>query len=347
MNVTTVGIDLAKNVFQVHGVDARGKAVLRRQLRREQLAAFFGNLPPCLVGMEACASAHHWGRTLERLGHSVRLMSPQFVKPYVKTNKNDAADAEAICEAVSRPNMRFVPIKSIEQQAILSVHRVRQGFVKARTAQANQIRGLLGEFGLVIPQGIHHLAERVPALLEDASNELPLAFRQLIDRLSCHLQDLDQQVRELERQILAWHRGSELSRKLEKIPGIGPLTATALVASIADARSFKNGRQVSAWLGLVPRQHSSGGKSTLLGISKRGDIYLRTLLIHGARSAILAAQRQSENKSKNVWLANLLNRRHANIAAVALANKNVRTVWALLAHGRDFQPDYVAVPTAA
>jgi transposase len=347
MNVTTVGIDLAKNVFQVHGVDARGKAVLRRQLRREQMAAFFANLPPCLIGMEACASAHHWGRTLERFGHTVRLMSPQFVKPYVKTNKNDAADAEAICEAVSRPSMRFVPIKSIEQQAVLSVHRVRQGFVKARTAQANQIRGLLGEFGLVIPQGIHHIAQRVPALLEDASNELPLAFRQLIDRLSCHLQDLDRQVRELEQQILAWHRGSELSRKLEKIPGIGPLTATALVASIADARSFKNGRQVSAWLGLVPRQHSSGGKSTLLGISKRGDVYLRTLLIHGARSAILAAQRQSENKSKNVWLANLLNRRHANIAAVALANKNVRTVWALLAHGRDFQPDYVAVPTAA
>jgi transposase len=345
MNVTTVGIDLAKNVFQVHGVDARGKVVLRRQLRREQVAAFFVNLPRCLIGMESCASAHHWGRTLERFGHTVRLMAPQFVKPYVKTNKNDAADAEAICEAVSRPSMRFVPIKSIEQQAVLSVHRVRQGFVRARTAQANQIRGLLGEFGLVIPQGIHHIAERVPALLEDASNELPLAFRQLIDRLTCHLKELDQQVRELERQIVAWHRSSDLSRKLEKIPGIGPLTATALVASIADARSFKNGRQVSAWLGLVPRQNSSGGKSTLLGISKRGDVYLRTLLIHGARSAILAARRHGE--SKNLWLANLLNRRHANIAAVALANKNVRTVWALLAHGRDFQPGYVPVPTAA
>jgi len=345
MNVTTVGIDLAKSVFQVHGVDARGKAVLRRQLRREQVAAFFVNLPPCLIGMEACASAHYWGRTLERFGHTVRLMAPQFVKPYVKTNKNDAADAEAICEAVSRPSMRFVPIKSIEQQAVLSVHRVRQGFVKARTAQANQIRGLLGEFGLVIPQGIRHIAQRVPALLEDASNELPLEFRQLIDRLTCHLKELDQQVRELERQIVAWHRGSELSRKLEKIPGIGPLAATALVASIADASSFNNGRQVSAWLGLVPRQNSSGGKSTLLGISKRGDVYLRTLLIHGARSAILAAKRQGE--CKNVWLANLLNRRHANIAAVALANKNVRTVWALLAHGRDFKADYVPARAAA
>src|ERR1700733_13298467 len=296
MNITTVGIDLAKNVFQVHGVDARGKVVLRRQLRREQVARFFVKLPPCLIGMEACASSHHWGRTLERFGHAVRLMAPQFVKPYVKTNKNDAADAEAICEAVSRQNMRFVPIKSIEQQAILSVHRVRQGFVKARTAQANQIRGLLGEFGLVIPKGICHVAERVPGLLEDASNELPLALRQLIDRLRSHLKDLDQQVRELERQIIAWHRGSELSRKLEKIPGIGPLAATALVASIADPRSFKNGRQVSAWLGLVPRQNSSGGKSTLLGISKRGDVYLRTLLIHGARSVILMAKRQTENK---------------------------------------------------
>jgi transposase len=295
--------------------------------------------------MEACASAHHWGRMLERFGHTVRLMAPQFVKPYVKTNKNDAADAEAICEAVSRPSMRFVPIKSVEQQAVLSVHRVRQGFVKARTAQANQIRGLLGEFGLVIPQGIRHIAQRVPALLEDASNELPLEFRQLIDRLTCHLKELDQQVRELERQIVAWHRSSELSRKLEKIPGIGPLAATALVASIADARSFNNGRQVSAWLGLVPRQNSSGGKSTLLGISKRGDVYLRTLLIHGARSAILAARRQGE--CKNVWLANLLNRRHANIAAVALANKNVRTVWALLAHGRDFKADYMPARAAA
>jgi transposase len=345
MDITTVGIDLAKNVFQVHGVDGRGKVVLRKQLRRGQVAEFFVKLAPCRIGMEACASSHHWGRTLERYGHTVRLMAPQFVKPYVKANKNDVADAEAICEAVSRPNMRFVPIKSIEQQGILSVHRVRHGFVKARTAQANQIRGLLGEFGLVIPKGIWHVAERVPTLLEDASNELPLAFRQLIDRLTQHLKDLDQQVRELERQIIAWHRSSELSRKLEKIPGIGPLAATALVASIADARSFDNGRQVSAWLGLVPRQNSSGGKATLLGISKRGDVYLRTLLIHGARSAILAARRKTQNT--NVWLANLLTRRHPNIAAVALANKNARTAWALLAHGREFHADYLPAVTAA
>jgi transposase len=223
MKITTVGIDLAKNVLQVHGVDERGKAVLGKQLRRAQVAVFFANLPPCVIGMEACASAHYWARTLLRFGHTVRLIAPQFVKPYVKTNKNDAADAEAICEAVGRPNMRFVPVKSIEQQAILSVHRVRQGFVKARTAQANQIRGLLGEFGLVIPQGVINVAKRVPEILEDASNELPVPFRHLIDRLTKHLKELDRQVKEFEQEIIAWHRSSELSRKLEKIPGIGPL----------------------------------------------------------------------------------------------------------------------------
>ena len=336
MNVTAVGIDLAKNVFQVHAVDSRGKVVLRKQLRRAQVAGFFSNMPPCLIGMEACASAHHWGRTFERFGHTVRLMASQFVKPYVKTNKNDVADAEAICEAVGRHSMRFVPIKSVEQQAILSVHRVRQGFVKARTAQANQIRGLLGEFGLVIPQGIYSVAKRVPELLEDASNELPLPFRHLIERLTQHLKELDRQVKEFEKEIIEWHRSSELSRKLEAIPGIGPLAASALVASIADAHSFDNGRQVSAWLGLVPRQSSSGGKPTLLGMSKRGDAYLRTLLIHGARSAILAAKNKVDNTQG--WLTNLLKRRHPNIAAVALANKNVRTVWRCLPTGASSRP---------
>src|SRR6202050_1466644 len=345
MNITTVGIDLAKNVFQVHGVDARGKVVLRRQLRREQVVRFFVKLPPCLVGMESCASAPHWGRTLERFGHSVRLMATQFVKPYVKANKNDVADAEAICEAVCRPNMRFVPIKNVEQQSILSVHRVRTGFVKARTAQANQIRGLLGEFGLVIPQGIINVAKRVPEILEDASNELPAPFRHLIDRLTKHLKELDRQVKEFEREIVAWHRSSGPSRQLEKIPGIGPLAASALVASIADGHSFDNGQQVSAWLGLVPRQSSSGGKPTLLGMSKRGDAYLRTLLIHGARSAILAARNKVDNTGGG--LTNLLKRRHPNIAAVALANKNVRTVWAILAHGGEYRADYVPTRMAA
>ena len=252
MKITTVGIDLAKNVFQVHGIDERGKAILGKQLRRAQVAVFFANLPPCVIGMEACASAHHWARTLQGFGHTVRLIAAQFVKPYVKT---------------------------------------------------------------------------------------------LIDRLTKHLKELDRQVKEFEREIIAWHRSSELSRKLEKIPGIGPLAASALVASIADAHSFDNGRQVSAWLGLVPRQSSSGGKPTLLGMSKRGDAYLRTLLIHGARSAILAAKNKVDNTEG--WLTNLLKRRHPNIAAVALANKNVRTVWALLAHGREFKADYVPTRMAA
>lgn len=289
MKITTVGIDLAKNVFQVHGVDEHCKVVLRKQLKRDQMAAFFVNLPPCLIGVEACGSAHHWARKLQGMGHTVRLMAPQFVKPYVKTNKNDAADAEAICEAVGRPNMRFVPVKNVEQQAVLALHRVRQGFVKARTAQANQIRGLLGEFGLIVPQGIGYIAARVPDLIEDASNELPGAFRVLVQRLLDQLKELDRQADELEAQIQSWHRGSEVSCKLAQVPGIGPITASALVASIGDAKNFDSGRQVAAWLGLVPKQHSSGGKSNLLGMSKRGDTYLRTLLIHGARSVIYRA----------------------------------------------------------
>ena len=346
MNITTVGLDLAKNVFQVHAIDVRGKVVLRKQLKRNEVSRFFVNLPPCVIGMEACASSHHWGRMLERFGHTARLMAPQFVKPYVKSNKTDMADAEAICEAVARPNMRFVPIKSVEQQSVMSLHRVRQSFVRARTAQANQIRGLLGEMGLVIPQGISHIARRVPALLEDASNDLPAGFRELIQRLTDHLQVLDRQVDEIHRQIVGWGRSCELSQKLQKMPGIGPLTATALVATIADARSFKNGRQMSAWLGLVPRQQSSGGKPTLLGISKRGDTYLRTLLIHGARSVILAAKRRKESR-EDTWLAKLLERRHVNIAAVALANKNARILWALMAHGRDFDPAFVPARAVA
>lgn len=339
MKITTIGIDLAKHVFQVHGVDQRGKTVLKKQLKREQMATFFANLPPCLVGMEACGSAHHWARKLQSFGHTVRLMAPQFVKPYVKSNKNDVADAQAICEAVARPNMRFVAIKNVGQQAVLALHRVRQGFVKARTAQANQIRGLLGEYGLIIPQGIAHIAKRVPALIEDASNELPGMFRVLVDRLMDHLKMLDQQVAQLEAQIKAWHRENDDSRKLEQVPGIGPITASALVATMGEAKNFESGRQVAAWLGLVPRQHSSGGKPTLLGISKRGDAYLRTLLIHGARSVIRAAGRKADQDG---WLQALLKRRNPNVAAVALANKNARIAWALLAHERQYRSNYVA-----
>lgn len=337
MKLTTIGIDLAKNVFQVHGADDKGKVALKKQLKRTQMLAFFANLTPCRIGMEACGSAHYWGRKLQGLGHTVQLIAPQYVKPFVKRNKNDAADAEAICEAMTRPNMPAVPIKNTSQQAILSVHRARQGFVKARTAQANQIRGLLAEYGITIPQGIGHISKRVPEILEDGENDLPGSFRQLIQRLVDHLKELGRQVDELEGQIQLWHRDNSASKKLEKIPGIGPMTASAMVASIGDARNFKNGRQLAAWLGIVPRQHSTGGKSTLLGISKRGDTYLRTLLIHGARAVVRVSERKP---NADPWLKNLLARRHKNVAAVALANKNVRTIWALLAHDRDYEAGY-------
>jgi transposase len=337
MNLTTIGIDLAKAVFQVHGADDKGRAVMKKQLKRAQVLPYFANLTPCRIGMEACGSAHYWARKLQALGHTVQLIPPQYVKPFVKRNKNDAADAEAICEAMMRPNMPEVPIKNVEQQAILSVHRARQGFVKARTAQANQIRGLLAEYGLIIPQGISHIPKRVPEIIEDGENDLPGSFRLLIARLVDHLKELDRQVGELETEIQRWHRDNAASQKLAKIPGVGPLTATAMVASIGDARNFKNGRQLAAWLGIVPRQHSTGGKSTLLGISKRGDTYLRTLLIHGARAVIRVAERKADADS---WIKKLLVRRNKNVAAVALANKNARTIWALLAHDREYEAQY-------
>lgn len=343
MKITTIGIDLAKEMFQIHGVDAHGKAALRKQLRRSEMAKFFGNLEPCLIGMEACGSSHHWARKLGEFGHTVKLMAPQFVKPYVKTNKNDMADAEAICEAVGRPNMRFVPMKTIEQQATLSVHRARQGFVKMRTAQANQIRGLLSEFGIVMPQGIRSAAKRIPDILEDAENGLPGTMRNLLKRLTENLGEMDRQVEELEFQIKLWHKENELSRKLEAIPGVGPITASAIVATVGNALEFQNGRQLAAWLGLVPRQHSSGGKQNLLGISKRGDTYLRTLLIHGARAVIRFAENKAEPEG---WLRTLMARRNKNVAAVALANKNARIIWALLAKGTTFRLDHTSAACA-
>jgi transposase len=338
MKITTIGVDLAKQVFQLHCVDDQGRVVLRKAISRSQFLAFFIRQEPCLIGMEACGSAHHWARKLIELGHTVKLMAPQFVKPFVKTNKNDAADAEAICEAVTRPNMRFVPVKTTEQQALLSLHRARQGYVKARTAQANQIRGLLNEFGIVLPQGLRHVMQELPGVI-DQNEHLPASFKQLLFRLHEHLALLDVQVAGLEREIKQWHSMSAVSRKLAEIPGIGPITASALVASIGDARNFHNGRQLAAWLGLVPKQHSSGGKPTLLGISKHGDSYLRTLLIHGARAVLLQAERKASFAGS--WLQGLLRRRNKNIAAVALANKNARIVWALLVHGEQrFRDDY-------
>jgi transposase len=340
MKITTVGFDLAKNVFQVHGVDERGHAVMKRKLKRAQVAVFFANLPSCLVGMEACGSSHYWARKLQEFGHTVRLIAPQFVKPYVKANKTDAADAAAICEAVGRPDMRFVPIKCIESQGLLCLHRARQGFIKARVAQTNQIRGFLGEFGIIFPQGAWSIEPRMAGILEDAENGLPGSLRELLLQLVAHVRHLHAQEKVLEAQIKRWHERNEASTRIAQIPGIGPLTASALVASIGDVSAFRNGRQLAAWLGLVPRQHSSGGKPHLLGISKRGDTYLRTLLTHGARAVIArAAQKPGYAQS---WLGRLLARRHTNIAVCALANHNARVVWALLKHDRPYKSDYVA-----
>jgi transposase len=346
MKITTIGVDLAKNIFQIHGVDAHEKPVVRRTLKRGEMLPYFANLQPCLIGMEACGSAHYWARKLMAYGHTVKLMAPQFVKPYVKSNKNDARDAEAICEAVARPNMRFVPIKNVEQQAVTSLHRARQGFIKARTAQCNQIRGLLSEYGLIMPPGISHIYKRVPDILEDAENGLPGTMRGLINRLTEHLKELDNQVFALDKEIKQELASNELGKKLTEIPGIGPLTASALVATIGDAKNFASGRELAAWLGLVPKQHSSGGKSVLLGISKRGDTYLRTLLIHGARSVLQYIEGKQDKTSE--WAHSLLARRNKNVAAVALANKNARTVWALLTKQSKFRLDYAAEqPTAA
>lgn len=342
MKITTVGIDLAKNVIQVHAIDQHGKAVVKKAMKRDQVMKYFANLPPCLIGMEACGSAHHWHRQLSRLGHTVKLMAPQYVKPYVKTNKNDAADAEAICEAVARPNMRFVAPKNIEQQTVLSLHVIRQGFVKARTAQGNQIRGLLAEFGIVINHGFAPLYQRLPDILEDGENGLPGLFRQLLTRLLAHLKELDRQVGEVEQQIKLWHRDNEASQRAAGRRGVGPLTASAAVATLGNGQQYKNGRQFAAALGIVPRQHTSGGKPTLLGISKHGDKYLRTLLIHGARSVIRAVQMQTTPSTdpEDQWLRALLARRHHNVVAVALAAKTARILWALLAKGDKFDPDH-------
>jgi transposase len=286
MVVTTLGVDIAEQVFQVHGVDQQGKVVLRRRLRRQQVAPFFANLSPCLVGLEACGGAHYWTRRLSLFGHTVRMMAPQFVKPYVKSNKNDRNDAEAICEAVSRPQMRFVPAKSVEQQDIQSLHRVRSRLVGLRTQLGNQVRGLLMEYGIVLPQHVGRLRRGLPDILEDGSNELTAFSRRLFAALYDELVELDAKIEAMEDQVKAVYQTSEPCQRIAAVEGIGPVTATALVAALSDGKTFKNGRQFAAWLGLVPRQHSSGSKLRLFGISKRGDPYLRTLLIHGARSVV-------------------------------------------------------------
>jgi len=337
MNIKRIGLDLAKQVFQVHGVDHEEKGVLRKQLRRNQMLIFFAKLSPCLIGMEACSSAHYWARELQKLGHTVKLMAPQFVKPYVKSNKNDANDAEAICEAVGRPTMRFVAIKTIEQQDIQSVHRIRTELVQKRTAKVNQIRGLLAEYGLTVERRIEKLRKALLLILENAENGLSFEFRVLLQELQQDLIGLDNRVGEMDKKIHLLASSNATAKRLQQIPGIGPITATALVCSIGDGKQFKRGRDLAAWLGLTPRQHSSGGKDRLLGISKRGDTYLRTLLIHGARAVLKVSDNKEDPRSR--WLQNLCNRRNKNIAVVALANKNARIVWALLTKEIDFLPE--------
>lgn len=341
MHVTTIGVDLAKQVFAVHGVDERGHVVLRKTLRREQMVPFFTRLQPCVVAMQACGSAHYWARKLKSLGHQTRLIAPQFVRPYVKGNKHDAADAAAICEAATRPSMRFASIKTPESQAVLALHRVRDGFIKARTAQANQLRGLLAEFGLVIAQGMARLMQQVKGIIADPGSDLPLLMRDLTQRLLSHLLELERQVQEIDRQVQQLCRQSAVCQRLAQIPGIGPITATALEATVADnIKTFRSGRHLAAFLGLVPKQHSSGGKERLQGISQRGDGYLRRLLVHGARSVLHHATSKPERS--NGWLAQLAARRNTNVACVAQANKTARIVWAILAHEREFQHGYRA-----
>ena len=317
-----------------------GKTVFRKTLTRKKLVEFMARLKPCLVGMEACGGSHHWARRFREFGHSVRLMAPQFVKPYVKSNKNDKVDAEAICEAVQRPSMRFVPLKGIAQQDLQSLHRVRSLAMAHRTAQINQIRGLLQEYGIVLPQGACHVRRLIPELLEDAENGLTFWMRELLSHLRDVLVLLDDRIAEYDASVKAISQEDEGCKLLMTIPGIGPLSATALLAAVGDVGVFKNGREMAAWLGLVPRQHSTGGKARLLGISKRGDAYLRTLLIHGARSTLRYAVGKNDRRSS--WAVGLKNRRGQNIAAVALANKNVRTAWALLTRNENYRIEEAA-----
>lgn len=332
MKLKAIGFDLAKAVFQVHGVDERDRLTLCRQLRRAQVLEFFARLEPCLVGMEACASAHYWGRKIADLGHTVRLIAPKYVKPYVKTNKNDARDAEAICEALLRPSMRFVALKSPEQQGLLALHRLRQGQVDARTALVNQLRGLLAEFGVVVSTGRRRFEQALPRLIQDSA-EVPALLREALEPMRLQLMGLNEQIAQLEARIGAWHRQNEASRRAAEVPGVGMLTASAAVATIGDPHVFDCGRGFAAWLGMTPGQRGTGGKQRLLGITKRGDSYLRKLFVHGARS-IVGAHRAG----RDPWLDGLLARRPKNVAIVALAQRNARIVWALLASGARYAP---------
>jgi transposase len=330
--VTTIGLDIAKSVFQVHGVDAEGKAVIRRQLKRRYILAFFQKLPSCLIGIEACASSHHWSRELQALGHTVRLMPPAYVKPYVKRQKNDAADAEAICEAVTRANMRFVETKTPEQQSCLMLHRTRHLFIRQQTAVINAIRAHLAEFGIVAPVGRNGVEELLGVIADPSDKRVPEVARACLAALGAQLRVLKAQILEFDRMINAWHRSDETSKRLDEIPGVGPVLATALVASVADPKAFRSGRDFSAWIGLVPKQHSSGGKDKLGNISKKGDRYLRSLFTAGALAVIRYAK--IHGTKHRPWLTALLARRPTKIA---LANKIARMAWAMMAKGERYK----------
>lgn len=337
-NISILGIDLAKQVFQLHGMDERGKGVRKERVQRNKLKEVIAKLPKCTIAMEACGGSHYWARTFRGYGHEVKLISPQFVKPYVKGNKNDMQDAAAIAEAASRPEMRFVPIKERWQQDITSIHRMRERLVKNRTALGNQLRGLAQEYGVVLPQGKEKLLSELPLWLADAENEFTPIVRALLKDGLEEFKELKKKVDQYDQQLESISKSREDCQRIEAVEGIGPITSTALIAAIGDGREFKTGRQLSAWLGVVPRQHSSGGKSLLLGISKRGDKNLRRLLIHGARSALKVAGKKVDRRS--VWAMTKKERHGFNKACVAVANKNARIVWALLVHKRDYNPNY-------
>jgi transposase len=329
--IKVIGLDIAKNIFQVHGVDETGQPVLRRKLRRADVLRLFCHVEPALVGIEACHTAHHWAREIAALGHEVRLMPPQFVKPYVKSQKNDAADAEAICEAVQRPTMRFVPVKGIDQQAVLLLHRTRDLLIRQRSSLISAIRAHFAEFGVIVGQRMRNI-DRLLGLLADKGTALPELARRMLAVLADQLRDVATRVMTVETELLAWHRANDVSRRLAMIPGVGPITASAIVATVGDATQFKSGRQFAAWLGLVPQQRSSGGKERLGGISKRGDGYIRRLMIHGARAVVGWQKRRPV--ARNPWLSGLLARRPMNVATVAFANKIARVAWALMVHSR-------------
>ena len=332
---STIGLDIAKKVFQVHGVDDEGQVVIRRKLRRRQVLTFFAKLPPCLIGMEACATSHYWARELRKLGHEVRLMPARYVKPYVKRNKNDAADAEAICEAVTRPTMRFVPVKTEEQQSVLMLHRTRDLFMRQRTALINAIRSHLAEFGIVAGVGRNGVEVLLDLIRKGEDDRVPPTARDCLMALAAQLDLVKRQILEADRRVNAWHRSNSTSKRLEAIPSVGPLIASALVASVPDPHLFRSGRDMSAWIGIVPKENSTGGKQRLGSISKAGNRYLRKLLFVGALAVIKRVKKQGH--SQHPWLASLLERRSVKVAAIALANKVVRIAWAMMTRNETYR----------